>query len=199
MAGRSIRGPNVKVIDQPLKNVHEFEQWRHSMVFYLRQDEEFKQYLKPDLEFGKKTGSKPYRNCETDTGDHPKSAEYKCEIIDFLLETIAQYVPLIPQADILNCGSLAEVWQVVRLHSNIEPSGALLNQVWNTVRQPGESPQALWSRLKQQYDDCLLRPKGLFYTDKQVTAAEVMSPTLHNVIILHWLQIIHPKTISLKT
>ena len=199
MAGRSIRGPNVKVIDQPLKNVHEFEQWRHSMVFYLRQDEEFKQYLKPDLEFGKKTGSKPYRNCVTDSGDNPKSAEYKCEIIDFLLETIAQYVPLIPQADILNCGSLVEVWQVIRLHSNIEPSGALLNQVWNTVRQPGESPQALWSRLKQQYDDCLLRPKGLFYTDKQVTAAEVMSPTLHNVIILHWLQIIHPKLRDLVT
>jgi hypothetical protein len=115
------------------------------------------------------------------------------------LETIAQYCPLIPHIDITNCGSLAEVWQVIRLHSNIETSGALLNNVWNISRQPDETPQSLWSRLKQHYDDALIRKESLKYKDKALTVDEVMSPTLHNVIILHWLQIIHPKLRDMVT
>ena len=138
----------------------------------------------------------PGRSKNPPTG---QTAEDKCEIVDFLLDSIACYLPLIPTDDVLKCGSMNDVWKLIRIHSNIEATGSLLNGVWNVTRQPDESPQALWSRLKQQYDDCLMKRDELKYIDTKLEVDEVMSPTLHNVIILHWLQLIHPKMRDMVT
>ena len=87
-----------------------------------------------------------------------------------MLETIHQFTPKIPHDDIvLDCNSLLEVWQVIRLHSNIQTTGALLNDIWNIKRLPDETPQALYSRIKQAYDDNLLRANTLVYKDKLYT------------------------------
>ena len=48
------------------------------------------------------------------------------------------------------------------------------------------------------YDDNLLKQGGLVYID-QINEDEELSPTLHNTIILHWLQILHPKLRDLVT
>ena len=120
-------------------------------------------------------------------------------IVDFMLETVSQYTPNIPQDDILKCASLDAVWKVVRLANGLETTGALLNNVWNVTRKANETPQALWSRLKRQYDDALLRINGLTYIDNPLDHNEDLSPTLHNVIILHWLQLIHPKMRDMVT
>ena len=199
-----IKGPGIPILNTQLKSISEFENFRHSVLFNLRQDLEFRPYLKKGLTWGAKSPVNPTRNVRDDPGraaDPPtgQTAEEKCEIIDFLLETIAQYCPLIPHNDIVNQGSLEDVWQLIRLHSNIETTGGLLNSVWNITREPNESPQALWSRLKQQYDDCLLRADTLKYVDAKLVINEAMSPTLHNVIILHWLQLIHPKMRDMVT
>ena len=201
MSHNRIRGPGVRILDQPLKSIAEFENFKHSIIFTLRQDDEFRPYLRSGIQFGAKSTNNPNRNFTDDesTNANAKKADEKCEIVAFMLETIAQYCPLIPHIDITNCASLEEVWQVIRLHSNIETSGALLNNVWNITRQPEETPQALWSRLKQHYDDSLIRKDTLKYKDEVLNANEVMSPTLHNVIILHWLQIIHPKLRDMVT
>ena len=92
-----------------------------------------------------------------------------------------------------------EVWHVVRLHSNIETSGALLNDIWNIVRLSNETPQALYSRMKQAYVDNLIRKDTLKYKDEVLKEDEELSPTLHNNIILHWLQVLHPKLRDLVT
>ena len=205
MNSNRVRGPGVKVLDTKLRSISEFETFKHSMIFYLRQDAEFRPYLKGGVTWGIKTGPTSNRQLHNDPGlsaDPPTgglTAADKCEIVDFMLETIAQYCPLIPHADIFRCGSLNAVWQVIRLHNDIESSGVLLNSLWNVTRQPNESPQALWSRLKQQYDDSLLRKNTLKYVDAPLNYDEELSPTLHNIIILHWLQIIHPKMRDLVT
>ena len=199
-----VKGPGIPVLTSSLKSIAEFENFRHSVLFNLRQDLEFRPFLKKDLVWGEKSPVKPTRDLKDDAGrsQNPptgQTKEEKCETIDFMLETIAQYCPLIPHYDIINQSSLDEVWKVIRLHSNIEITGGLLNSVWNVVREPNESPQALWSRLKQQYDDCLIRANTLKYVDAKLVINEAMSPTLHNVIILHWLQLIHPKMRDLVT
>ena len=61
------------------------------------------------------------------------------------------------------------------------------------VREPNETSQALYSRLKQIYDDNLLRSNGLHHEDGPLTEDEKLSSTLHNTIILHWLNILYPK------
>ena len=171
------------------------------MVYQLRSEGDYKPYLSDDLVFGAKTSDSPTRKLlTTETAGKTTTAAEKCEIVDFMLETIAQYCPKIPHNDIIrDCQSLAEVWQVVRLHSNIETTGALLNEVWNITRLPSETPQALYSRIKQAYDDNLIRKETLKYKDKKLDADEVLSPTLHCTIILQWLQILHPKLRNLVT
>ena len=50
-----------------------------------------------------------------------------------------------------------------------------------------------------EYDDSLPRKNTLTYIDGPLNYDEELSPTLHNVTILHWLQIIHPKMRDLVT
>ena len=150
MTSTRLKGPGVKVLDSPIKSVSEFEQFRHSLVFYLRQDLEFRPYLKKDIKWGVKSAASPNRSLTDDPGvsrDPPtgQSAADKCEIVDFLLETVSQFCPLIPQDDIISCDSLNSLWKVIRLHNNIESTGALLNSIWSITKQPNESPQSLWT------------------------------------------------------
>ena len=131
-------GPGVKVLDEQIKSIAEFESWKHSVIYILRQETDFKPYLKENVQFGAKTKDEPNRKLTADT---TSSAADKCQVIDFMLATIHQYTPKIPFNDICrDCGTLEEVWQVIRLHSNINTSGALLNEVWNITRLPNESP-----------------------------------------------------------
>lgn len=201
MSGSKLRiGPGVKVLDQQLRSIAEFESWKHSVMYNLRLDGDFKEYLGANYVFGKKTKAKPHRDVIPTRVDTPKSAEDKCAEIDFMLEQIAQFCPMIPHNDIIrDCGSLNEVWQVVRLHSNIETSGALLNDTWNISRSSDETPQALYSRLKQAYDDTLILKNTLIYKDAVLADDEELSPTLHCTIILHWLNLLHPKLRDLVT
>ena len=195
MNSRLKQGPGIKSLEEPFKSIQEFENWKHSVLYSLRLDGDYKEWLKPNAQFGKKTAHKPHRDLkDVGTGTERVTAETRCNDVDFMLEQIAQYCPKIPHNDIVkDCGSLDDVWQVVRQHSNIETSGALLNDCWNLTRNPNETPQALYSRIKQHYDDNLIRKNTLHYKGAALTADEEMSPTLHCTIILHWLNVLHPK------
>ena len=49
-------GPQVKVLDEPLKSISEFEAWKYSVLYTLRLDTEVKPHLRnEDAVFGKKT------------------------------------------------------------------------------------------------------------------------------------------------
>ena len=195
MSGKTRIGPGIRTLDEPLKSIAEFEVWKYSVLYNLKLDPDNKPYLNDDFVFGIKSTLQPHRSLEDDPGtDGKQTAEQKCAVVDFMLDTISQYLPKIPRNDIvLDCSSLRDVWEVVRLHSNIESSGALLNEAWNITRMPNETPQALYSRLKQAYDDNLIRKSSLIYRSAVLTVDEVLSPTLHCTIILHWLNILHPK------
>ena len=111
-------GPNLKPLEEPLESIADWEKFKYGLLYTLRQDSDVKPFIIEDFEFGAKTEESPNRDLEDDTDG--KSAEEKCAIIDFMLETIHQFTPKIPHDDIvLECKSLLEVWQVIRLHSNI--------------------------------------------------------------------------------
>ena len=147
-------GPGIKVLDTQLRSIAEFETWRHSVLYNLRLDGEFKEYLESGYKFGKKSNATPLRELKpSGTGDTLKTAETKCAEVDMMLSQISQFCPVIPHNDIVrDCATLDEVWQVIRLHSNIVTTAALLNDCWNITRKPDETPQALYSRLKQAYE-----------------------------------------------
>ena len=185
-------GPKLRSLGNE-ETINSFECWRNNIVYSLRLDGSFSAYLKEGFEWGKKTKSEPNRKLIADT-DPVKSVDTKCAEVDILLEQIANYVPLIARNDIVkDCASLNDVWQKIRLFYNIQTSGSLLNSCWNIKRNVDESPQALYARIKQAYDDNLLKADGLIHTDGKLKEDEEMSPTLLNTVILHWLQILHPQ------
>ena len=199
-------GPKVQSLgdDESLASI---ERWKQNIIYHLRLNEEFRPFL--TIEFGKKSRLHPNRNLDDDVvietvqnaaGEDVQvetitlTKEDKCYTVDLFLDQIANFAPLIPRNDIIrDSGSIQEVWQKIRLYYNLEKSGALMNECWSIKKRPDESPQALYARLKQCYDDNLLCANGLDYVDGPLTEDEELTPTLHNSIILHWLQLLHPQ------
>ena len=196
------KGPKVRILSDR-ESLSTLEIWRQNVIYHLGLNAEFKPYLADTVTWGKKSKANPNRNLQNDTvGDMNvrKTAAEKSVIVDLLLSQIANFCPLIPRNDIVkDCADLNAVWQRVRLFYNLQTTGAFLNECWNITREPDESPQALYARLKSCYDDNLLQRDGLNHIDGKLTEEEELSPTLHNTIILHWLEKIHPKLRDLVT
>ena len=195
-----VLGPKLRALT-PNETLSSLESWMSMVRYNLSLNKEFHPYLKADMIFGNKTRASPNRALtDRGSGDTAVSKEAQCIQVDMMLEQIANWADLIPRNDIVrDCTSLDNVWQVIRRYYNLETTGSLLNQAWNLVRQPDESPQALFSRLKQLYDNNLLQKGGLKHLGKQMTVDEEMTPTLYNTIVLHWLQLLHPKLRDLVT
>ena len=183
------------------------EQWRQNVLYHLRLNEDFRPFLNKD--FGKKTRANPLRGLTDDEEVRTikntvgadvlvttivQSKEDKCFIVDTLLEQIANFAPTIPRNDIVrDSANLQDVWGKIRLYFNLEKSGALANECWSVKRKPDETPQALFARLKQTYDENLITSHGLAHVDGPLEEDEEMSPSLHSTLILHWLNILHPQ------
>ena len=194
------RGPKIRTLTE-IETLSSIEIWRQNIIFSPNCNEEFRPFLEDDFEWGKKSATRQYRSLTTDTsGTNQKTAAQKSALVDLLLSQIANWSPLIPRNDIIkDCASLNDVWQRIRLFYNLQTTGAFLNECWNIKRGQNESPQALYARLKQCYDDNLLQRNGLNHIDGKLHQDEELTPTLHNSIILHWLEILHPRLRDLVT
>ena len=196
-------GPKVRCLTQN-ETLATLESWKNNVLYGLRLNPDFKPYLHETCIFGRKTRNKPNRDLaddikvevinDQDVTTVLKAKEDKSVEVDWLLDQVANYAPNIPRNDITkDSKSLNEVWQKIRQYYNKQQAGSLLNDVWNVKREIEETPQALFGRMKQLYDDNLLTTDGLQYVEGRVDEDEELSPTLHNTIILHWLQVLHPE------
>ena len=199
-------GPKVIPLGEE-ETLASIERWKQNVIYHLRLNEEFRPFL--TTQFGKKSRANPNRSLRDETKSESvkneagltrvvttliQSKEDKTFTVDLLLDQIANFAPLIPRNDITrDSGSLHDVWQKIRLYHNLEKSGGLMNICWTIKRKPEESPQSLFARLKQSYDDNLICADGLNYIDGPLQEDEEMSPSLHNTVILHWLQLLHPQ------
>ena len=210
-------GPKVRTLTDK-ETLASLEAWKSTVIYGLKLNPDFKPYLRDGVVFGKKTRGRPNRDLE-DTVKHEKQTvtidgnpvetsvrvivkarEEKCVDVDLMLDQVANYCPNIPRNDLTkDCKSLGDVWQRIRQFYNKQRAGSLLNDVWNIRREVEESPQALFSRMKQLYDENLLTTDGLCHTDGKVEEDEELSPTLHNTIILHWLNVLNPDLRDLVT
>ena len=196
-------GPKIRCLTNK-ETVASIEGWKSTVLYGLRLNQDFKPFLKPGVQFGRKSRAYPDRGLLPDTRvvkvdgedvtEVTVSSEEKCEIVDLLLEQISNYAPTVPRNDIVrDSKDLKEVWAKIKLHYNKQQAGSLLNDCFKVKREPDETPQALYSKLKQLYDENLLTAGGLKYIDAPLTEDEELSPTLHNTIILQWLDLLHPQ------
>ena len=201
-------GPKIRTLTTN-ESVSSLEAWKSNILYGLRLNEDFREYLEENFVFGRKTKASPSRRlvdiCRKEKvkeGDPPtereilvivKSKEERSVEVELLLEQIANYCPHVPRSDLVkDCGSLKEVWKTIRSFYNKQLTGSSLNNIWNIRRELDETPQALYARIKQLYIDNLLTTDGLTHVDGKVDEDEELSPTLLNTIILHWLQLLHP-------
>ena len=186
------------------------ESWKNNVLYGLKLNPDFREFLVADYVFGRKTKLNPCRNLVDDVKEQKingenvhvitRSKEDKAADVDMLLEQIANYCPHVTRNEIVkDSESLKEVWYKIRLAYDIQQTGSLINDCFNVKRNLDETPQALFGRLRQMYDDNLLTAGGLHHDRGPLTEDEEMSPTLLNSIILQWLQILHPQLRDLVT
>ena len=212
-------GPKLKPLTTN-ESLSSLEVFKSNILYGLRLNPDFRDYLEDGVIFGKKTRANPSRDLvdifkerevivENEATKERKvrkekylhkSKEERCRDVDLLLEQVANYCPHVPRTDITkDCRSVKEVFNTIRVFYNKQITGASLNEVWNIRRELDESPQVLFARIKQLYLDNLLTTDGLHHVEGRVDEDEEMSPTLLNTIVLHWLQILHPNLRDLVT
>ena len=202
-------GPKIKPLT-PNESFASLDTWKANVTYGLRLNRDFQPYLVEGFIFGRKTRARPFRDLQDDVSTMTvndvevvtvtKSKEEKAVAVDLILDQIANWASCIPRNDITrDCRSLNDVWSKIRQFYNKQITGSLLNEVWNVKRESEETPQALFARMKQMVDDNLLTTDGLNHIDGKVNEDEELSPTLHNYLILHWLQLLHPDLRELVT
>lgn len=210
-------GPKIRTLTSN-ETLSTLETWKSTIQYGLRLNPEFKEYLEEGYIWGRKTRINPSRELKdvykketiVDPKDNTKTEEVlvkirskeECaDVVDLLLEQVANYCPHVPRTDITkDCRSMKEVWVTIRSFYNKQLTGASMNDVWNVRRELDESPQALYARIKQLYIDNFLTTDGLIHTEnQQVQEDEEMSPTLQNSIVLHWLQALNPNLRDIVT
>ena len=149
-------GPKVRTLTTS-ETVSSLESWKANVLYGLRLNPDFRDYLDENFIFGKKTKYMPSRNLKdifrSDTvteGDPPvqkevlvkiKSREERAVEVELLLEQVANYCPHVPRSDIVkDCGSLKEVWKTIRSYYNKQLTGSSLNDIWNLRRELDETP-----------------------------------------------------------
>ena len=141
-------GPKVRSLT-PKESVSSIEAWKVNVLYGLKLNPDFTEFLAPDYVFGRKTKLNPYRDLVDDvTIDKEKnvrvitrSKQDKATDVDMLLEQIANYCPHVTRYQITrDAESLKEVWYNVRLAYDIQQTGSLMNDCFNVKRNLDETP-----------------------------------------------------------
>ena len=125
--------------------------------------------------------------------DIRRTAHQKNASLELMLGQIANYCPVIARNTIVkNSTSLPGIWQAIRLHYGFQSTGSHILDLADIKLQPDERPEDLYQRILAFVDDNLMaQDGGLSHHGELPREDEEMSPTLENVVVLLWLQLLH--------
>ena len=170
------------------ETVNTFEAWKNNLVFILSLEDKFAPFLQPDASWGKKTKSNLSR------GFTGKSAANRAATLDLMLGQIANFAPVISRNTIIkNSTSLKTIWDAIRLYYGIQSNGARFLDFVTIRSTPSKRHEALYQEMCSFIEESLLtKDCGLTHHEEEIYDDEDMSPTLENLVVLLWLQLIHP-------
>ena len=166
-----------------------FEDWRINLEFYLSQESKFLKLLKPETTWVKTSSGTAHRGLE--------SAEELSSLNQFL-GVIAGLSPPLLHGDIINdTTKLTDVYALLRSYYQFAPSESTFIKFSYMKREMVngvlERPLHLYLRLRQFIRDNLLLTTGRIKHDGKVpTTDESLTPTIERLIVLRWLEILHP-------
>ena len=167
-----------------------FEDWRNNLEFYLNQETSFKDFLK---------SSTVWKTSGDSSAEHRglASADVARHLSQFL-GVIASLAPPLLHGDIIHdMKSLPEIYKLLRSYYQFAPSEATFMKFASMKRDVVggnlERPLHLYLRLRQFIRDNLLLKSGRIQHDGKVPDTnENMSPTTERLVVLRWLEILHP-------
>ena len=162
------------------------------MLFTLRQDKDYAPFLKKGVSWSKKKTNPTTRGLSAVEG---KTAEQRADDLENMLESIKSFCPVIKKSSIVdNSKCLDDVWQAIRLHYGFNTSGANFLDFTNIKPEPEERHEDLYQRMASFIDDNLLKSADSIVHDGDViTEDEMITPSLENLVVLLWLEKVHPK------
>ena len=167
-----------------------FEDQKNNILYSLKQDKDFAPFTKKGVTW---TKTKTSTRGLAALGD--KTAEDRVEDLDQMLGCIASFCPVIKKSTIIdNSRCLEDVWQAIRLHFGFHTSGANFLDFTDIKLLPNECHETLYQRMASFIDDNLLKTSDTITHDgENITENEVISPSLENLVVLLWLEKLHPK------
>ena len=185
------------------ETVNSFESWRQNILYTLSCDDKFTPYLEDGRKWDKRTRNNATRGFINDPTTMPEAqrqtAQQKVVILEMMLGQIANFCPIIARNTIVkNSTSLGQIWQTIRLHYSFQSTGAHFLDLADISLEPDERPEDLYQRLLAFIDDNLMRKNGnISHHGETIDVDEELSPSLENIIVLLWLQLIHKDLPSL--
>ena len=179
------------------ETVTSYESWKQNLLYILALDSQFAPFLVDGVQWERKTRSSPLRGFTDDPSSVPqqqrRTAQQKVNMLELMLGQIANFCPIIARNTIVkNSTSMPEIWQAIRLHFGFQTSGANFIDFTAIHLEPGERHEDLYQRLMAFVDDSLLRrDSGISHNGLVPADDEELTPTLENMIVLTWLNLIH--------
>ena len=184
------------------ESINAFNSWKQNLLYTLSCDDKFKNFLVDGVIWEKKTPTNAKTRGFTDIADGSTAAEQIVDL-ELMLGQIANFCPIIARSSIINSStSLSIIWQSIRLHYGFQSTGAHFLDLANIELLPDEKPEDLYQRILAFVDDNLLRPdNSITHHGEKVDEEEQLQPSLENMIVFIWLQLLHkdlPKLVKHK-
>ena len=179
------------------ENQTTFEAWRECMIFHISLDDKSARFLSSgDL---KSWTTAEGRGFTDDGADHTNqatkmNAATKASLLGYILGSISSYAPVISHRFVKHqATSLECIWDRLRSHYGLRKTGARVLELMDFKLELNESRECLWERLYSYMEDNLLtKDGGVLHEGVKLEHDEQFTPTLLNVLVTCWLNIINP-------
>lgn len=170
-----------------------FSDWKATLLHELRRDDDSKRFVMATWE--KRTTEADTRGCiDKVIGGQNVTAVESVGKLNSMLELIARFVPHYLAHDIVyESTSLTSVWSFIRQFYGFQTSESTFIDFYAIAWEAQERPERLYRRLRAHIADNLLKADGSIAHDGQVPKVdENLSPTTERLIVLRWLELLHP-------
>ena len=171
-----------------------FDNWKESVEFHISLDSKSARFL-TDLTTWNSSETRGFVN---DTGDVAEDSRMtaiaKKKLLNIILGSVASNAPVISARYIKNVAtSLEDIWTRLRQFYGFRKTGGRITEFLSFKLEEYESPEQLWERMYTYLEDNLLTANGgVKHENADVTINEEFTPTLLNVLVVNWLNTIHP-------
>ena len=176
------------------ETISSFEAWKGNFLYTLNLDDNFASFLNGQTWDKKTKGGRPFRGLQNAQQEN---------FLNLLLGQIANFVPVISRNTILkNSTSIESIWHLIKCHYGFQSSGSSFLNLCDIKLEPGERFEDLFQRIQTFFENNLLSADcGILHHGETLNEDEDLSPSLENVIVYLWLQLINkdlPGLIKIK-